>query len=87
MKLAKPHFDVGLYVRDTEAALSFWQKDVGAAFDHALAIRRGVRQHRHDLFGSVLKINNSRDALPDNPPTGYQELIIARSGVSVGRAR
>lgn len=82
MNLAKPHLDVGLYVRDTEAALAFWQQHVGAVFDHTLAIRRGVRQHRHDLFGSVLKINNSRENLPDNPPTGYRELLVARSDIA-----
>jgi catechol 2,3-dioxygenase-like lactoylglutathione lyase family enzyme len=82
MNLAKPHLDVGLYVRDTEAALPFWQQKVGAVFDHTLAIRRGVRQHRHDLFGSVLKINNSREPLPENPPTGYRELLVARSDIA-----
>src|ERR1700733_4188081 len=82
MKLSKPHLDVGLYVRDTDAALAFWQESVGAVFDHTLAIRRGLRQHRHDLFGSVLKINNSRDPLPDNPPTGYRELLVARSDIA-----
>jgi lactoylglutathione lyase len=82
MNLAKPHLDVGLYVRDTEAALAFWQQSVGAVFDHTLAIRRGVRQHRHDLFGSVLKINNSREKLVDNPPTGYRELLVARRDIA-----
>jgi lactoylglutathione lyase len=82
MNLAKPHLDVGLYVRDTDAALAFWQQSVGAVFDHTLAIRRGVRQHRHDLFGSVLKINNSREPLPDNPPTGYRELLVARGDIA-----
>jgi lactoylglutathione lyase len=82
MNIAKPHLDIGLYVRDTEAALAFWQQSVGATFDHTLAIRRGVRQYRHDLFGSVLKINNSRDPLPDNPPTGYRELLVARSDIA-----
>ena len=82
MNLAKPHLDVGLYVRDTDAALAFWQQSVGAVFDHTLAIRRGLRQHRHDLFGSVLKINNSRETLPDNPPTGYRELLVARGDIA-----
>jgi lactoylglutathione lyase len=82
MNLAKQHLDIGLYVRDTEAALAFWQQSVGAVFDHTLVIRRGVRQHRHDLFGSVLKINNSREPLAENPPTGYRELLVARSGIA-----
>ena len=81
MKLAKPHLDIGMYVRETEPALRFWQDEVGATFDHVLALAPGQRQHRHDLYGSVLKINNSRDPRPDAPPTGYLELIVAREGL------
>ena len=33
MKLAKQHLDIGVYVRDTEPALRFWQDEVGAKFD------------------------------------------------------
>jgi catechol 2,3-dioxygenase-like lactoylglutathione lyase family enzyme len=82
MDLAKPHLDIGLYVRDTAAALSFWRDEVGAVFDHTLALGRGVRQHRHDLFGSVLKINNSLEPQRENPPTGYRELLVAREGLA-----
>jgi len=81
MDLAKPHLDVGLYVRDTEPALQFWQDQVGAVFDHVLPLRRGVRQYRHGLFGSVLKINNSREPIAENPPSGYLELLVAREGL------
>jgi len=82
VKLAKPHLDVGLYVRETGPALRFWQEEAGAVFDHVLPLGPGMRQHRHDLFGSVLKINNSRNPVPDNPPTGYRELLIAREGLT-----
>ena len=81
MKLSKPHLDVGLYVRETEPALRFWQDEAGAVFDHVLPLGPGLRQHRHDIYGSVLKINNSRNTVPDNPPTGYRELIVAREGL------
>jgi catechol 2,3-dioxygenase-like lactoylglutathione lyase family enzyme len=81
MNLAKPHLDIGVYVRDTEPALRFWQDEVGATFDHVLALGPGLRQHRHDLYGSVLKINNSREPRPDAPPTGYKELLVARDGL------
>jgi catechol 2,3-dioxygenase-like lactoylglutathione lyase family enzyme len=86
MKLAKPHLDIGLYVRETAPALSFWQDEVGAVFDHVLPLGPGLRQHRHDLFGSVLKINNSREPRPDNPPTGYLELLVAQQGLDAPRA-
>jgi lactoylglutathione lyase len=42
----------------------------------------GVQQHRLGLLGSVLKINHSRDPLPDEPRAGYRELWIARAGLS-----
>ena len=85
MNLAKPHLDIGVYVRDTEPALRFWQDEVGATFDHVLALGPGQRQHRHDLHGSVLKINNSRDPRPDAPPTGYLELLVAREELDAPR--
>ena len=45
-------------------------------------IRRGYKQHRHDLCGSILKINQVYEPLPDNPPSGYLELRIARDGIT-----
>ncbi|HKC52635.1 MAG TPA: VOC family protein, partial [Myxococcota bacterium] len=42
--------------------------------------------HRLGLNGSVLKINHSREPLPDEPPAGYRELAIARAGISAPRA-
>jgi len=86
MDLAKPHLDVGLYVRDTEAALRFWRDQVGAVFDHVLPLRPGVRQHRHDIQASVLKVNNSREPIADNPPSGYLELLVARDDVDAPRS-
>ena|SRR5207302_6719298 len=47
------------------------------------SIRRGYKQHRHDLCGSILKINHVYEPLPDNPPSGYRELLIARDDVAV----
>lgn len=82
MKLAKNHVDVGLYVRQTAPTFEFWQTQVGAKFDHTLAMKRGVRQHRHDIFGSVLKINHSREPLPELPAAGYHELLVAREGLT-----
>ena len=85
MQLAKPRIDVGLSTNRLEALLPFWQTEVGAVFDHILPIRRGQNQHRHDVNGSVLKINQHVDTLPDTPPSGYRELIIAREGLSTPR--
>jgi lactoylglutathione lyase len=82
MDLAKPRVDVGLNTNNLEPMLAFWQNEVGATFDHVLPIRPGMKQHRHDINGSVLKINHHRDALPDRPPSGYAEVLIARPGLT-----
>ena len=81
MHLAKPYVDIGLNTNNLSAMLSFWQHDVGAVFDHVLPIRRGVKQHRHDIRGSVLKINNHHEPLPARAPSGYAELLIARDDI------
>ena len=86
MQLAKPRFDIGLSTNAIEPMLAFWQGEIGVSFDHLLPIRRGQDQHRHDLMGSVLKINHHEAPLPANPPSGYRELLIARDGLSQARA-
>jgi lactoylglutathione lyase len=82
MQLAKPQIDVGLYTNNAEAMLDFWQRVVGLPFDHMLPLGQGVRQQRHEMNGSVFKLNTARDPLPDADPSGYRELLIARQGVS-----
>src|SRR5439155_25890588 len=62
------------------------QDEAGIAFDHLLPIRRGHDQHRHDANGSVLKINHHHEPLPDAPPSGYRELLVAREGLSAPRS-
>lgn len=82
MELAKPRIDIGLATNDLEPVLAFWQGEVGTPLDHVLPIRRGQDQHRHDARGSVLKINHHAAPLPDNPPSGYRELLIAKEGLA-----
>ena len=81
MDLAKPRIDVGLFTTSLEPMLDFWQNEIGLPFDHMLPLGNGLQQHRHDLLGSVLKINHSRNDLPAAPPSGYRELLIAREGL------
>ncbi len=81
MKLAKQHIDVGLYTNNAAAMLEFWQQRVGLPFEETLPLGGGVRQHRHAMNGSVLKINDARDPLPEEGPAGYREIIIARDGI------
>ena len=61
MRLAKDHLDVGLFTSRREPMLAFWQREVGLAFEELLPVGGGVRQHRHAMNGSVLKINEARD--------------------------
>lgn len=82
MKLAKPRIDIGFATNDAPAALAFWQNEIGLPFDYTQPIRRGYKQHRHDLCGSILKINQVYEPLPDNPPSGYLELLIARDDIA-----
>lgn len=81
MNLAKPCIDIGLFTNNIEAMLDFYQNEVGIAFDHALPLGEGRMQHRHDLMGSVLKINASRTPIEKMPPAGYDEILIAREGL------
>ncbi|MEQ9146510.1 MAG: VOC family protein [Parvibaculaceae bacterium] len=84
MKLAKPRIDIGLSTNNIDALLPFWQNEAGIPFDHLLKVRRGQDQHRHDVLGSVLKINHFDEPLPEAPPSGYRELIVARAGAGAG---
>jgi catechol 2,3-dioxygenase-like lactoylglutathione lyase family enzyme len=77
MQLAKKQIDVGLYTNDTEAMLTFWQTKVGLRFEGMQPIGQGVQQHRHEMNGSVLKLNSVRDPMPKAKPSGYRELWIA----------
>jgi lactoylglutathione lyase len=82
MNLAKPRIDIGFATNHAPAALAFWQNEIGLPFDYTQPIRRGYKQHRHDLRGSILKINQVYEPLPDNPPSGYRELLIAVDGIA-----
>ena len=86
MKLAKQHIDVGLFTNNEQAMLDFWQHDVGLPFEETLPLGGGVRQHRHAMNGSVLKLNAARDPINAAPPSGYRELTIVREGVAAPRS-
>jgi catechol 2,3-dioxygenase-like lactoylglutathione lyase family enzyme len=81
MRLAKPRLDIGFATNNAPAALAFWQNKIGLPFDYTQPIRRGYKQHRHNLCGSVLKINQLYEPIPNSPPSGYRELLIAREGI------
>ncbi len=80
MELAKPHLDVGLFTNRLPQMLRFYQLDVGLPFEELLPLGGGNQQHRHAMNGSVLKVNHSKEPVPDGTPTGIAELLIARRG-------
>jgi len=82
VKLAKPHLDVGLMTNALEPMRTFWQQQVGLAFEEMLPLGGGLRQYRHAMNRSVLKLNHVRDPLPPARPSGYREVWIARDGLS-----
>ena len=82
MHLAKPRVDIGLNTNRLDEMLTFWQGQAGVPFDQVLPIRKGQKQHRHDLLGSVLKINHFEAKLPDAPRAGYAEVLIARPSLA-----
>ncbi len=78
MNLAKQHLDIGLQTNRKAEMLAFWQNTIGLPFEEMLPLGGGVQQHRHNLNGSVLKINHSRHELDSYSPTGYRGILIAR---------
>jgi predicted enzyme related to lactoylglutathione lyase len=82
MQLAKKQIDVGLYTNQTEALLAFWQTRVSLPFQEMQPLGQGVQQHRHEMNGSVLKLNSVRDPLAPAKPSGYRELWIASPDIA-----
>ncbi len=83
MKLAKPHFDVGVMTDRIEEMLAFWQGPVGLPFEEILPTGGGNHQHRHAMNGSVFKLNHPRRGLPDAGQSGYRTIWIARDDLDV----
>ena len=86
MKLAKQHLDVGLFSTKRDEQLAFWQQTVGLPYDYMGKLGGGMQQHRHHMNGSILKMNHSRNALPEAPPSGIIGLQIAKAGLDKPRA-
>lgn len=81
MELAKNAIDVGIYTNQRESQLEFWQNEVGLPFEELLKVGGGSHQLRHNLNGSVFKLNHTRTPLTPGK-AGYHELLVARSDVT-----
>jgi lactoylglutathione lyase len=82
MNFFKPQLDAGLSTNNIDAVLRFWREEVGAVPGQIYSLRAGQSQHQHDLAGTTLRINHFEAALPQTPPPGYYELVVARPGRS-----
>jgi glyoxalase/bleomycin resistance protein/dioxygenase superfamily protein len=87
VELAKPHLDVGLFTNRHAELDGFYVKEVGLSFGESLhlpplaPLGAEVDQHRYDLGGSVLKVNQCADPLAP-ATTGYQRLVLPTPGVA-----
>jgi hypothetical protein len=84
VKLAKPRIDIGFSTNNAKPALDFWQNEIGLPFDHALKVRGGHLQHRHDPQGSILKINELEGPIPDRAESKKSSDAPATSIVKLG---
>jgi predicted enzyme related to lactoylglutathione lyase len=81
MKLAKPNIDIGLFTNQRDQQLSFWKDVAGLDFDHTLKLGGGVLQHRFTMHGVVVKVNDARNPLPEQPVSAILGLSIAQEGL------
>jgi lactoylglutathione lyase len=85
VELAKNAIDVGIYTNQRDEQLAFWQQEVDLPFEELLKVGGGLHQLRHNLNGSVFKLNHTRHPLAPGQ-AGYHELIIARDDISEAQA-
>ena len=77
MELAKDCIDVGIFTNRLDEMRAFYSERVKLPYEELLPVGGGVKQYRYGLLGSVLKINHSRDPLPERVAAGYSRLMIA----------
>jgi catechol 2,3-dioxygenase-like lactoylglutathione lyase family enzyme len=82
MELNRPQVDVGIFTNRIEQMKVFYGDNLGLQFESILPVGGGFRQHRYVANGSIIKLMESRDALPRRHPGGYETLIIATNRVS-----
>jgi hypothetical protein len=81
MRFAKAYFDIGLFTNQREAQQQFWSERAGLPFDHTQKLGGGVLQHRYAAGDAVLKLNDSRDPLPDCGAGRVRQILVADARV------
>lgn len=78
MELAKNCLDLGLFTNRLDEMKKFYGERLRLPYEELLPLGGAMQQHRYGLLGSVLKINHSRDPLPQRSPGGgYRRLTIS----------
>jgi catechol 2,3-dioxygenase-like lactoylglutathione lyase family enzyme len=78
MELAKNCLDVGLFTNRLDEMKGFYGERLRLPYEELLSLGGGMQQHRYGLLGSVLKINHSRDPVPERGRGGgYRRITIA----------
>ncbi|MBV8137212.1 MAG: VOC family protein [Deltaproteobacteria bacterium] len=78
MELAKNCLDVGLFTNRLDEMKAFYGERLRLPYEELLPLGGGMQQHRYGLLGSVLKVNHSRERLPERGPgAGYRRLTIS----------
>jgi catechol 2,3-dioxygenase-like lactoylglutathione lyase family enzyme len=78
MELAKSCLDVGLFTNRLDEMKGFYGERLRLPYEELLSLGGGMQQHRYGLLGSVLKINHSRDPMPEpGRGGGYRRLTIS----------
>ena len=84
MELAKNCIDLGLFTNRLDEMKEFYCERMRLPYEELLPLGGGMQQHRYGLRGSVLKINHSREPLPQGRPGGgYQRLTISVPHISI----
>jgi catechol 2,3-dioxygenase-like lactoylglutathione lyase family enzyme len=77
MELAKDCIDVGIFTNQLDEMRAFYGERIRLSYEELLPVGPGVEQYRYGLLGSVLKLNHSREPLPERIAGGYSRVIIA----------
>lgn len=83
MELAKDCIDVGIFTNRLDEMRGFYAERIRLPFEELLPLGGGAKQYRYGLLGSVLKINHSRDPLPERVASGYSRVMIADPRTSI----
>lgn len=81
-ELKRPQVDVGIFTNRINEMKAFYGDNLGLQFESVLPVGGGFTQHRYIANGSVIKLMESKDALPRRHPGGYETLLIATNKVS-----